>query len=383
MRAECITNSSTEVFGVNDSGHLEESLTGGLARSSNREVQQGPNEHYLKAFEQKDLSKSFCKYFVEEFVQRNLRRAGFNTVSDILALDETDFQVFLSGENQRVQTRSLALYKALQREKSKIVQHHFSTDTDKAFPLVPEPSLDTLHEIGGVAVTADESSFQDSRLGLESDVTVFPEREKAEDTTAKRDEGIHEPQWKGPQPSVDLPPMRLGQVVQRDRFHTERRSGYQELAYTEEGLRRHVLIAGSTGSGKTVAARYIVEQAAISGVPSIVIDAQGDISSLVLEVSAPNLVTFYEKVSSLQKPETRTEEEDLNAKIRKHLDALSKHPGPISGLYAKRSLPRIFTPGRPDVGLPISLPPYLDILAAYSDESSDELQRHELDELLL
>ena len=84
----------------------------------------------------------------------------------------------------------------------------------------------------------------------------------------------------------------------------------------------------------------------------------------------------------MQKPETRTEEEDLNAKIRKHLDALSKHPGPISGLYTKRSLPRIFTPGRPDVGLPISLPPYLDILAAYGDESNNELQRHELDELL-
>ena len=83
---------------------------------------------------------------------------------------------------------------------------------------------------------------------------------------------------------MELPPIHLGQVFQRDRFQTERRSGYQELAYTEEGLRRHVLIAGSTGSGKTVAARYIVEQAAISGVPSIVIDAQGDISSLVLEV---------------------------------------------------------------------------------------------------
>ena len=56
----------------------------------------------------------------------------------------------------------------------------------------------------------------------------------------------------------------------------------KELPFTENGLRRHVLITGSTGSGKTVAARYIIKQAAIYGVPSIVIDAQGDISSLVL-----------------------------------------------------------------------------------------------------
>ena len=56
----------------------------------------------------------------------------------------------------------------------------------------------------------------------------------------------------------------------------------KELPFIEKGLRRHVLITGSTGSGKTVAARYIIKQAAIYGVPSIVIDAQGDISSFVL-----------------------------------------------------------------------------------------------------
>jgi len=52
------------------------------------------------------------------------------------------------------------------------------------------------------------------------------------------------------------------------------------LPFGEKGLRRHVQIVGTTGSGKTVAARYIIEQAALAGVPSIVIDTKGDLREL-------------------------------------------------------------------------------------------------------
>ncbi len=338
--------------------------------------------HYLKAFEQNDLSKYFRRYFVEEFVQRNLRRAGFHTVGDILAYDETQFQVTLSGQNQKVQERTLALYKALQREKHRIFQHHMATNGQRPSRALIEPSSDHLHERIVSAVPSAEPGDQESPPpGFENGPNAEPLRKTHQDK-ADIGEIAQGPQVDTQPPPVDVPPIRLGQIFRRDRFHTDRAGGYQELAYTEEGLRRHVLIVGSTGSGKTVAARYIVEQAAISGVPSIVIDAQGDISSLVLKVSKPDARTFFDKVSSLQKPETPKEEEDLNDRIKKHLDALTKHPGQISGLYAKRCLPRIFTPGRPDLGLPLSLPPYLDVLAAYSEESSDEPQRHELDELL-
>lgn len=336
------------------------------------------NEQYLKAFEQNDLSKYFRKHFVEGFVQRNLRRAGFHTVGDILVYEETQFQVILSGQNQKVQERSLVLYEALQREKNRILQHHL-VNGQKLSRALTEPLSDHLHKRSVSAVSSAEPSDQESPSGFETGPSTKPVRKNDQDNA---DVGavVEVPQI-GTQPPP-VPPIRLGQIFWRDRFHTDRAAGYQELAYTEEGLRRHVLIAGSTGSGKTVAGRYIVEQAAIAGVPSIVIDAQGDISSLVLKASKSETRILFEKVSSFQNPETPKEEEDLNDRIKKHLDALTKHPGQISGLYAKRCLPRIFTPGRPDLGLPLSLPPYLDVLAAYSDEANDELQRHELDELL-
>src|SRR6266478_8851406 len=140
---------------------------------------------YLNAFEQKDLSIAFRKYFVEEFVQRNLRRAGFNYVGDILALDETDFQVFLSGENHTVQKRSLALYKALQGEKSRIIQRHSSRDLGKSSPVGTSPSSDTFQEIISDvrAETASESDSRELQSGLQADATGATQFEKQENTT--------------------------------------------------------------------------------------------------------------------------------------------------------------------------------------------------------
>ena len=47
-------------------------------------------------------------------------------------------------------------------------------------------------------------------------------------------------------------------------------------------LNKHVAMLGSTGSGKTVAAKIIIEEATISGIPSIVIDPQGDLARLCM-----------------------------------------------------------------------------------------------------
>ncbi len=47
-------------------------------------------------------------------------------------------------------------------------------------------------------------------------------------------------------------------------------------------LLTHVFICGVTGSGKTVLGKSLVEEAALKGIPSIVIDLKGDLSSLAL-----------------------------------------------------------------------------------------------------
>jgi DNA helicase HerA-like ATPase len=45
-------------------------------------------------------------------------------------------------------------------------------------------------------------------------------------------------------------------------------------------LSKHVAILGSIGSGKTVAAKVLLEEATLAGIPSIVIDPQGDIAKM-------------------------------------------------------------------------------------------------------
>ena len=59
----------------------------------------------------------------------------------------------------------------------------------------------------------------------------------------------------------------------------------------------HTFICGGSGSGKTVMGKAIIEEAALRGVPAIIVDLKGDISSLVLafdEITAPNLAPWIE-----------------------------------------------------------------------------------------
>ncbi len=49
-----------------------------------------------------------------------------------------------------------------------------------------------------------------------------------------------------------------------------------------ESLRRHVAVLGSSGSGKTVLCKCLVEEAVRNGIPVIAVDPQGDIASLAI-----------------------------------------------------------------------------------------------------
>ena len=49
-------------------------------------------------------------------------------------------------------------------------------------------------------------------------------------------------------------------------------------------LARHGAMLGSTGSGKTVMAKALIEEAALAGIPSLIIDPQGDLARLALGI---------------------------------------------------------------------------------------------------
>lgn len=68
----------------------------------------------------------------------------------------------------------------------------------------------------------------------------------------------------------------------------ERGSG-KELAISPTILARHAAMLGSTGSGKTVMAKALIEEATMAGIPSLIIDPQGDLARLALGVNEQDL----------------------------------------------------------------------------------------------
>ena len=53
----------------------------------------------------------------------------------------------------------------------------------------------------------------------------------------------------------------------------------QPLLYESKDLTTHALCVGMTGSGKTGLCIDVLEEAAIDGIPAIIIDPKGDLSS--------------------------------------------------------------------------------------------------------
>jgi len=62
-----------------------------------------------------------------------------------------------------------------------------------------------------------------------------------------------------------------------------------ELGISIKTLQRHFACFGSSGSGKTVASKVMIEELAKAGIPIIAFDPQGDIASLALSASADEL----------------------------------------------------------------------------------------------
>ena len=60
------------------------------------------------------------------------------------------------------------------------------------------------------------------------------------------------------------------------------RKNGEEINLESSILRKHVALLGSTGSGKTVAAKVLIEEATLEGIPSIIIDPQGDLARLAI-----------------------------------------------------------------------------------------------------
>lgn len=67
-------------------------------------------------------------------------------------------------------------------------------------------------------------------------------------------------------------------------------------------LLRHVMALGSSGSGKTVLCKVLVEEVVRQGLPALCIDPQGDLCSLALGASDPELLRERGVAPELARP---------------------------------------------------------------------------------
>ena len=75
----------------------------------------------------------------------------------------------------------------------------------------------------------------------------------------------------------------------RGLFLGQRRDTHEAIDIPPQVLARHGAMLGSTGSGKTVMAKALIEEAALAGIPSLIIDPQGDLARLALGIDPVEL----------------------------------------------------------------------------------------------
>ena len=88
-------------------------------------------------------------------------------------------------------------------------------------------------------------------------------------------------------PKISMAPKR--RFKPKGLFLGERRDSGEPIDIPSQVLARHAAMLGSTGSGKTVMAKALIEEAALAGIPSLIIDPQGDLARLALGIDESEL----------------------------------------------------------------------------------------------
>ena len=85
-------------------------------------------------------------------------------------------------------------------------------------------------------------------------------------------------------------PKRKNKIKAKGLFLGERRDTGDIVQIDKMVLARHAAMLGSTGSGKTVMAKTVIEEATLAGIPSLILDPQGDLARLALAINEGELV---------------------------------------------------------------------------------------------
>ncbi len=131
----------------------------------------------------------------------------------------------------------------------------------------------------------------------------------------------------------------------------------QPIMYDAKDLTTHGVVVGMTGSGKTGLCISLLEEAAIDGIPSIIIDPKGDLTNLLLQfpdLSPKDFQKWLNPGEARQKKMTPEKyAEEIAERWQKGLDGSLQSKERIR-LLMDSSEWRIYTPGS-EAGLPLSI----------------------------
>ncbi len=129
------------------------------------------------------------------------------------------------------------------------------------------------------------------------------------------------------------------------------------LLYDSKDLVTHAVCVGMTGSGKTGLCIGLLEEAAIDGIPSIIIDPKGDLSNVLLtfpDLKAEDFVPWVNEEDAARKNLSTADYAGQQAEFwRKGLAAWGQDGSRIKKLRDAADF-RIYTPGS-NAGIPISI----------------------------
>ena len=131
----------------------------------------------------------------------------------------------------------------------------------------------------------------------------------------------------------------------------------QPYLYNSDDLTTHAVVVGMTGSGKTGLCVDLLEEAALSGIPALMIDPKGDITNLLLHFPELAPQDFQPWVNPDQaRREGKTVEqaaEEAAALWKKGLNDWGIGPERLNALQDAAHF-TVYTPGS-DAGIPVSI----------------------------
>ncbi len=130
------------------------------------------------------------------------------------------------------------------------------------------------------------------------------------------------------------------------------------ISYDPADLTTHGVVTGMTGSGKTGLCIGLLEEAALQGIPAIIIDPKGDLTNLALHFPEPDARRILSPGSILMLPAKKANRSPNwqprpPRNWKKGLDSWGITSERIAKLAEKADF-AIYTPGS-DAGIPVSI----------------------------